>query len=48
MKCPANYTPQEDKISNLPYLPVYESVPCISLALILEPKNKNKFFLFLG
>ena len=31
--------------SNLPYLPVYKSIPCISRPPILEPKNK--VFLFL-
>ena len=30
----------------VPYLPVYKLIPCISLPPILEPKNK--FFLFLG
>ena len=37
---------QEFCQSEIPYLPVYKSIPYISQPPILEPKNK--FFLFLG
>ena len=47
--CPENLYPEHVVFvlcQELPYLPVYKSIPCISRPPILEPKNK--FFSFLG